>query len=358
MNREYLTMSLPAKPQPKTNIGMLIAPILMELIGNKINSKKLLTLNTLHTYLEENDNKDVYMKDIKNINIDFDEFYNDSEKTEELLSVLKEMVNRNIIIEKKKPIYSCKCGMVDFIKDGLCYGNGKLYSERDGKLYCNNCNTELVLEDKPVLVLPYTKRNEQVNVIPSFLSKEMAYFQNLFDGNDILISKQRKTGQEIKINNMIYNIDIEFVWSQLYGINDNNKIMIASNHQVYVMFMMNLLNRYYMGKDIIFVLSPYMDSKTKFEDFERRIIECRPMVKKLLLIYSLNWKKKTCPWNFGLYKNLNKLTDDELEEMYKYISRPLEYDDKTDLIEKLSNFFNKELRFEEDYKYLKEKTHN
>jgi hypothetical protein len=122
--------------------------------------------------------------------------------------------------------------------------------------------------------------------------------------------------------------------------------------------MINILNKYYMGKDIIFVLSPYMDNTTKFEDFEKRMNECRPIVKKLLLIYSLNWKKKTCSWNFGLYKNLNKLTDDELEEMYKYMSRPLEYNDKNDLIEKLSNFFNKKLRFEEDYKYLKEKTHN
>ena len=37
-----ITMTLPAKPQPQKNIGLMFAPLLMEIVGNKILSQKMI----------------------------------------------------------------------------------------------------------------------------------------------------------------------------------------------------------------------------------------------------------------------------------------------------------------------------
>lgn len=353
MNKEFIAMSLPAKPQSKTNIGLLFAPITMEIIGKKTNFKKMVTLNTLHSYISTEDYVDVYLNDLKNIDVKFDYCYEDKKHTDELLLILKKMVKNNIIEEKEENIYSCKCGRVEFIENGLCYGDGKLYSKKGNNLYCNFCNSKIICKKRKALVLKYDKVGENVNVIPSFLSKEMNYFIELFHNQDILISKKRDTGNYILVDGKKYSIDIEFIWAQLHGIYDSDKIMIASNHQVYVMFMINMLNRYFNNNNILFVLTPYMDNNTKFDNFEEKYNKLYDISKKLFLIYSLNWKKKSCSWNLGTYKKIKKLTKEEANRLYDYLCSEIKYSNFSELLKKLDIFFEKELNIDKNIKYIK-----
>jgi len=355
MNNNFVSMTLPAKPQNKTSLGMLIAPVMMELLGNKINSSKIITLNNLHTYRQE-DFKDVYFNDLKQNRISYDRFYIDSENTVFLLNVLEELIKNKKIVEKTKKIYHCECGMVDFVSEGICYNNGKLYKRINGSIICNHCNKEVQTKEDKVLVLPFKKEMlniDKIKVVPQFLTKELQYFIDTFDGQDILISKQRDTGYCIKYNNTSYNIDIEFIWSQLFAMENNNKILYASNHQVYVMFIISLLNASYKNKDLIFVLSPYINNKTKFDNFDNIIENCRPLVKKLFLIFSLNWKKKDNSWNYGLYKNINKLDDENLNKLYNYISSYVKYSTSEELYDKIQLFLEKEICFEKVMKEIK-----
>jgi len=355
MNKNLVTMSLPAKPQSKTNIGLLIAPIIMEIIGKKTNSKKMITLNTLHSYISTQENVGVYLNDLKKTNIKYDCYYEDKKHTDELLLVLKKLIKSNIINEKEVNIFSCDCGKVEFIENGLCYGDGKLYSKKGDNLYCDFCNSKVICKKRKALVLKYNKIGENVNVIPSFLSKEMDYFVELFSNQDILISKKRNTGNYILVNNNKYNIDIEFIWSQLYGIDNSNKIMIASNHQVYTMFIINMLNRYYNENNILFLLTPYMDNNTKFDDFEKKFDELCTISKKLFLIYSLNWKKKTCSWNLGTYKKIKKLSELEAKKLYNYLCSEMSYNDFNELVEKINIFFTKEVNIDNNIKFIKKR---
>ena len=346
-------MSLPAKPREKTTIGMLFAPIIMELISAKTNSTRMISLNTIHTYSSPERFTSTYLKDINKWEIEYDNFFEDKANYKLLLSILEQLISYNIIYETEQEIYTCDCGMVEFIKNGLCYGNGKLYKNIDGKLICNKCKSELILKKQKVLVAKYNAFDENVKVIPSFLEKEMKYFVNLFSNQEILISKNRKTGYTLSVNNNIYNIDVEFIWSQLYGINSNDKIMIASNHQVYTMFIINFFNRCFKKSDIIFVLTPYMNDSTRFNNFEEKLDELSPLAKKLYIIYSLNWKKKMCNWNYDLYKKIKKLNDEEIRVLYNYVYSSIKFDTTEELYYKLNNFFAKELNFDKNLKDLK-----
>ena len=353
MSKNILTMSLPAKPREKTTIGMLFAPIIMELISTKTNSARMISLNTIHTYLSPERFTSTYLKDVRKWGIEYDTFFEDKVNYKLLLSILEQLISSKIICETEQEIYTCDCGIVEFIKNGLCYGDGKLYSNIDGKLICNKCKSELVLKKQKVLVAKYNSFDECVKVIPSFLGKEMNYFVDLFNNQEILISKNRKTGYTLIVNNNIYNIDVEFIWSQLYGVNSNDKIMIASNHQVYTMFIINFFNRCFGKSNVIFVLTPYMNDFTCFDNFEEKLDELSPIAKKLYIIYSLNWKKKMCNWNYDLYKKIKKLKDEEINLLYEYVYSLISFDTTTELYYKLNNFFMKELNFDKNLKDLK-----
>lgn len=353
MKNNMTVMSLPAKPQPKTNIGLMFAPLIMEIIGKKTKSNKMITLNTLHTYVSSQDYVDVYLNDLKNLSIDFDDYYEDSIHSNELLNILKILLTKNIIREKKVEIFSCKCGKVEFIKNGLCFNEGKLYSKNNSNLICNECNSEVLLHKKNALVLNYNKCNEKVRVFPEFLEKEMNYFVELFNDQDILISKTRDTRNYITIDKNVYNIDIEFIWSQLYGINSNNKIMIASNHQVYVMFIINMLNRFYNGNEVAFILTPYMDNSTKFPYFQEKFDDLSNIHKKLFLFYSLNWKKKTCSWDLGTYKKIKRLNIEEANKLFDILCEQIEYKNLDELMNSLNRFFLQESKIDKNIEKMK-----
>ena len=55
-------MSLPAKPREKTTIGMLLAPIIMDLLAAKTGSERMISLNTIHTYSSPEKFVSIYLK--------------------------------------------------------------------------------------------------------------------------------------------------------------------------------------------------------------------------------------------------------------------------------------------------------
>ena len=70
---ENLTvMTMPIKPYEKINIGLMIAPTLVDIIGSTLKCKKVLSFNLLHSF----DNKipvlEKYIDNIHNFNINYD----------------------------------------------------------------------------------------------------------------------------------------------------------------------------------------------------------------------------------------------------------------------------------------------
>ena len=71
---ENITVTtMPIKPYEKINIGLMIAPTLVDIIGSIIKCKKVLSFNLLHSF----DNKvpvlSNYIGKIKEFNINYDE---------------------------------------------------------------------------------------------------------------------------------------------------------------------------------------------------------------------------------------------------------------------------------------------
>lgn len=62
------------------------------------------------------------------------------------------------------------------------------------------------------------------------------------------------------VDNKKFNIDIDFLWTNYFRLFDNEQIiMLASNHQTYQMYLLNYLNKIISGNEICFVANPYMN---------------------------------------------------------------------------------------------------
>lgn len=138
-----------------------------------------------------------------------------------------------------------------------------------------------------------------------------------FLNTDILVSKKRETGYKIDTGNCVYNIDIDFLWSNYFKLYEKtNQIYIASNHQLFNMFIMNYLSRTTSNKNLIFIASPYM--KVNLDEAKKQY-EVRKLkeYKALLLLYNLRWKGKECIWSDSVMKYLTSISDTRLSNLYK-----------------------------------------
>ncbi len=320
-----LVSTLPIKPQSQTNIGMLLAPTIMDFIGTVLNIKKVLGVNILNTYCNKNLEIENYIREINNSNISYDYLFLDKQQCDKLIEIVKKMYNKGLIKEKKKEIIRCDCGKIDMLSDSQ-NNNAKLYHSISGKLYCNSCNEECKTTIEDSLVFEIAEENDDISIIPGFYKKEISEFSKGFKGKNILISKYRDTGLYFNTPNRRFNIDIDFMWSNLFDFHsEENQIYIASNHQLFLMYLINYVSKIVSNKKIIFIVTPYIDVNLKEAKKQYNLIELKEY-KELLLLYNLKWNNKDCKWsdsNFEYLKNISKTKIKNLYASMLYSSREL-----------------------------------
>ena len=314
-NNDVLVSSLPVKPQNITNVGMMMAPTVMNFIGDALDCNKMISFNTLHSYSDKEEELDVYLHDVKQSGISYDKIFIDSDNANKLLGYAEEMYYNKQIIPKNKTIVRCDCGKVDLEKSAV-NGNAKLYSVKNGKIICNHCNSECKEYNEDSLVLEVT-REKQIAMVPNYLNQDINSINQSFLGKDILISKGRDTNYSLSINGRNYNIDIDFLWSNYFKLFDEKtQIYIASNHQLFAMFYMNYIASISSKKNLIFVATPYLnvDLKKAWEEYSFR--ESKEY-KSLLLLYNMRWRNKNCNWSESVASFLSTISDTKLKNLYK-----------------------------------------
>jgi len=253
--------TMPIKPQDKTNLGMYISPTIMDVVGDKLDCKKVFSMNLLNTYKDKNKAKDIYLNDIQRNGIKYDELLLDSSYTNELLSIILTMIETDIVSPRELEVTRCTCGKVDILSESIQNEHlGKLYKRDKDKIICKECGSICRKYKENVLVLNLKDNvDDKVNLIPSFLKNDTNHLSKIFKGSQILVSKQRNTGYKITYKGKTYNIDIDFIWSNYFKLfKEENQILIASNHQVYQMYIMNYLSKISSNKNISFIAHPYI----------------------------------------------------------------------------------------------------
>ena len=320
---ENLTVTtMPIKPYEKTNIGLMIAPTLVDIIGSILKCKKVLSFNLLHSF----DNKvpvlSNYIDNIKEFNINYDEIIKDIEHIEDYLKNIKELYNKGVVTLKQGHILKCDCGRVEMSKDCLNNGrNGDLYYWDNDKVICKLCGKECKQYSQKNLYLEIKEEfSNDISILPSFSKKGINNLAQNFIGKSILISKSRQTDYYIYIEGCKVYVDIDMLWTMFNQIEENeNQILIASNHQLYEMFISNYINNILGNKKVHYIATPYLTNKENINFQEKIFSNENSLYKKMAILYNLKWKYQTSNWNNGILSILNKLSDEDLKELYNIL---------------------------------------
>lgn len=319
---ERLIMTMPIKPQQNTNIGMYIAPTIMNTLSDIFECDNLMAINLLNTYKSKDDYLSVYKNDLNKHGIKYCDLFVDKSNIDKILMLIEKMAKEGNISTQFESIYRCECGKVDILKRGLSNNEiGKLYFLKDDRYFCRQCATECINYNESVLTLNLEEKiDDSIKIVPIFLKKDIQHLTKVFKGEKLLISKTRETGCKIDIFGKSFNIDIDFILSNYFQLFDaDKKIILASNHQVLQMYLLNYLNRIVKKDDICFIANPYMNLCKDFNPLEEYEKTSDEFYKKLFILYNLKWRKKNCDWSKSVIEYISTISNTRRENLYKTI---------------------------------------
>lgn len=320
---KLMVSTMPIKPYKNINMGLMIAPTICDVVGNNFKCKKAMAFNILHSYGNNEENLPGYLEKLHSFDINNYIITKDIDYTDKYLEKILELYDKGIIVAKDSTILRCNCGKTEMPKDSIKYKiDGNLYKWDNEKVICKSCNCECKEYNEKSLYLHIDpKIIDEISIYPLFLKKDIDDLSKKFADKDILISKNRQDKYYIEIDNKKYYIDIDMLWTFFNQIEDSdNQILIASNHQLYAMFISNYINTILKTKSIHYIATPYLSNGENLDLNEIINSNENPLLKKLIIIYSLKWKYKTVNWNNGIIQILKRLSNSELEELYYTIS--------------------------------------
>jgi len=319
--KDFIVTTMPIKPRIHTSIGMSVAPMLVDFIGKKLDIKNVLAINLLHAYECKDSISNQYIRDLNKMGFSFEQTFVDKDFLDVLCESIILLYKKNLVQKMKKSIVRCKCGKVDIVKEGIRnYENGDLYYWKNNKLYCRECHSECKEYQESQLYLYLNPSiSDRIHITPYFLQSEISHFHKTMPGKCILVSKNRKTECSLNIHNESYYIDHDLLWMcYVQCFRESNQILVASNHQLYEMYLLNYINQMAFSKKLNFIATPYMkgnQQRTKellsqYEDL---------LYQKLCMLYSLKWRNKDCQFDESIFKGIAKLGGINRKMLYDMI---------------------------------------
>ena len=156
-----IVMTMPIKPQKETNIGMYIAPTLMNVLSDILSCDSVMTINILNTYKDKNLELKTFIDDLNRQGIKYNNLFIDKDHAFEIISLIQELVYKGFVKKSNEEIFRCDCGKVDILKQGINSNISKLYYEKKDKYYCKECGSEC----KFLKVAKYLFLNSVIQVI-------------------------------------------------------------------------------------------------------------------------------------------------------------------------------------------------
>lgn len=312
MEKAFVTM--PAKPR-ENNTGSIIATSVSDYLGDVFDAKKILTVNLLHTYKNSEQYLDSYFEDIKNTGNRYDILLRDIDYVNKVLDLIRDMIDIGIVKTGSEKIIRCDCGRVELSRNGIRKkNNASIYKVDGNKVICNCCQGECKEYDEKILYIPIEdEKITEINVIPNILSKCVNGKNKEMSGTRFIISKNRNTGYTVNHNDVDYNIDVDFIWMNIFRFIDaENKYLVCSNKQSLKVFYINYLYSIYKKDKMDFILHPIINNiSDQFYESEDSLR------KKLSILFSMSWNRESCQFNNSVYSYLSKMSSTELQQLYE-----------------------------------------
>lgn len=350
--KNRLVMTMPIAPYDSFSIGKLSTPILAKSLSHKLCANYLLAVNCLDSY--KNREIETYQRLLKKYDLEPNAYWIDQNHIEQLLEKIDQLSENVYIRQKEKEILCCPCHKVEISTDNLASINLKdaCFTIQDGKYYCTSCKEECRKEKQKVLVFQ-NREIPHLECYPNYINKDIKTFHHTVATHDIIISRLRDTGVKYSYLGENYNLDIDFLWQVYLSLFPNDeKIVMCSNHQLYQLYMVGMLEECFKNHErTILLATPYLkltkEDKEKSEELKNR--------KLSLLLFSLfntKWNQKDNVFDENCMKYLNSMSVEKKQMLYDLVMEEIETED---LGEDLNKVLRKDFNRQYASRKLKEK---
>ena len=351
---EKIIMTMPIAPYDNFSIGKMSTPILADFLAQKMDAKFVLAVNQLDAYKKRK--IDNYLELLQQYGIKPDYVWIDSEHKIELLDKINYLIDNNYIYSDKRAIMSCDCKKVEIPVVNLETINltDSCFYKKNNQFFCKSCNMPCKVMDEDVLIFqPKLLQDREFNFYPEFINKDIKTFTNTIMENEIVLSRKRNTGVTLEYGNKSYNIDIDFLWQVYLSLFPNaNKIVMCSNHQLYQLFIVSMLEKCYNNNgNTISLATPYLNSTYKNEqELKNRILSL-----KIFTVLNQKWAKKENVINEGLLNYINSMNVNKKEMLYEILQ---EKTSEEDMLKALKEILTKDFNFQNANNELKRRRKN
>lgn len=281
-----LVTNFPIRPNKSTNLGSLYSIVLNDIFAKIFCCEHKDVINVLHSYKDIEPNVKVMRTDLDKLGI-YNLLYKDEEYVENLKNLIQILMEEKIIYEKEEQLYQCNCGRIDMKVDAK-NNNLKLFNDEGNCKFCHSIPHQTA---KNVLVMRLDEKYlYKISVYPRFLMKEINILIEKFKNKEIVISKTRTTGVEVVVNNVKYNVDIDFLASVLPQFNRSRRELVTvCNRHLYNVMICNFVNNVLGEKDVDFLLYPFVNG---INNFQSEILNESVDKIFLIMLNSLKWRNK------------------------------------------------------------------
>jgi len=337
MNNNTIVTTLPLKPRTDMKVFHYLIPALVEQTGKLLNCKTNLMINNIGFY--ENLDIESFLNFFKQKNIKFDNTYIDKDYLDYMVSCIKKLIDEDKIIEKNVPIYRCRCGKVDIIKNGVRdFSSGDFYTIDDNNdITCSFCKSKAEEVYEKALIIDDPKKYFKPQVCPTYMEKMMLDLLKQREECYILVSKKRDTGISIKVGENNYNLDVDFVWANFPQIfNEKNVIIFTGSNLLYESFVVNLISNMHNEKNVFIVHQAKVLSNNKGLEDKLLLLDNDKL--KLNMCFNINLKTYTTNWSEAVFNFLLNCDEVITNMLLKYPGYKIDFDENNLSSNKLENF--------------------
>ena len=328
INKDMAVITLPMKPHRKEKIGMIVIPSIADVLAKRIGAKSYLGVNLMDSYVKRSDFVNDYYNLLYQMDIDVDDVWVDTENETELFLNVQKLIDKGFIKEKELKVLRCPCGVID-MKSGSAndFVTKRSYIMENNEVYCKECGEKCRDIVEKVLVFNASNIDFKSKTLPSRIAKDQQEFHKRLKDEDILVSRVRDTKVPVTVNGRKYNIDIDFAaLTYLSCFDEKQRVIIGSNHHVYQMYMMQLLQQC-LGNNAenLYVAVPYVRPPANVPfDLKKSLFSLNNSSRESYIFGSaFKFKNTVNTWSPDLLRCIAKLNESESKNLYKKMTTPI-----------------------------------
>ena len=328
INKDMAVITLPMKPHRKEKIGMIVIPSIADVLAKRSGANSYLGVTLMDSYVKRSDFVNDYYNLLYQMDIDVDDVWVDTENETELFLNVQKLIDKGFIKEKELKVLRCPCGVID-MKSGSAndFVTKRSYIMENNEVYCKECGEKCRDIVEKVLVFNASNIDFKSKTLPSRIAKDQQEFHKRLKDEDILVSRVRDTKVPVTVNGRKYNIDIDFAaLTYLSCFDEKQRVIIGSNHHVYQMYMMQLLQQC-LGNNAenLYVAVPYVRPPANVPfDLKKSLFSLNNSSRESYIFGSaFKFKNTVNTWSPDLLRCIAKLNESESKNLYKKMTTPI-----------------------------------